>query len=541
MTKPNSSAAGASLVTAWLPAFDRSRRTGKHRLAALVARLAQEGACLPAPQSETVDSAAPVAAIRAASAGAVRPCRFMQLVSIMRLQHKLLTNALSVEPSAPLGVVAISMKRLHLSSGHSPRARLLELARPMPGSPAGSTSVGLAGSTPMLICEPQTVSDEWQHAEKYWNDGLFIVDYAFVGYSIAMAPFRFLLELCRRLAATARVRESDRTRALKPVLAAAVLLAGYRSVLGPVRRRVEAYFLTSNSFATEALRTFLIELPECARIHEILHGVPTLEFENYMRELFEAAPGGGKHVFVPQLPGLDLYGVFAARPDAAPGASINAAVNRYFLDRSTKESELLEWIDCECRIIGIDPAAPAPLVVAIPGASAIEPGYLTSPAFCVEQAMISRARDVLEASGQPFVLVYTPHPAYSPSLFTSHAFFARRGVVVYADTIFTWLVADLSVGLYSSALFEAAYAGAKVFSPMREDDELYPSSLLDRLSHPVAHERWLDALSAFLRANVQCPRESLRSRAQRRIGRFVHVAQDSASVVHSNRSDTSYV
>jgi hypothetical protein len=521
-----------SLIATWLPAFVKARRTGKERLGAVVERLAREAGC--SADAGPREEASPHQGSPNASSGDGAP-GFIRLVRMIRRQHRRLQRAWA-DTATPALVVAIALRRLRIIAGRSARARLLELARPMPGSGGVAATASLAASQPLLLFEPQLVSGEWGQSDEYGNEGVFIVDYAFLAYAAVATPFRFAVEACRSAHAAARDLPSLRAHGIKPLLAALFLLAAYRSLLGRSRRGLEALFFTSNSFATELLRAYLIDARECARIHEILHGVPTFEFEEYMGELLAAPGGAAKHEFIPQLPGLDLYGAYAAADRHAARAGINAAINRYFFDRPTRRGDLAAWIAAECRAIGIDPSAAAPLIVALPGASTIERDYMGSLAFRVEQAMIARAHAVLEQMGEPYVLVYTPHPAVPLSLFTSHPFFSRLGITIYANTIFTWLIADLTLGLYSTALFEAAYAGAKVFSPMREDDRLYPATLLDRLYHPGADESWVDALNAFLRMHAKRGPESPGARAQRRVAKLIHVTDEDRAA-----TDTSHV
>ena len=98
--------------------------------------------------------------------------------------------------------------------------------------------------------------------------------------------------------------------------------------------------------------------------------------------------------------------------------------------------------------------------------------------------ILNSARNVLKEINQPFVLLYTPHPSHKLNDFKKIPFFSYEGVYLYPDTVTSWFISDICLGLLSSALFEASYFGAESFTPMTSIDEIYPVKLLDLLSHP---------------------------------------------------------
>lgn len=520
-----------SYLINWLSTFETARLKGTRLLESCVARIAGElHQASPIPESEWSTVHMPIP-IRSTAGFVSKPRRLaaaMPLFRRMWRQRQLLKQAFSIASEGPTGLVALSTKRLPLADAQSPRARLCAFARALPGT-SDPHRIGNAinGCRCIFLFEPQRVSTLWENPQACWDEDVFILDYGFLGFNLATAPLKTIREIWahrRHLLVGLRQRG---VRRLKPVLAAIIFAVAYRGLLARIGR-TQAFFFTSNSFATEVLRVSLLRMPECTEICELLHGVPSLDFEEYFTTLFRAAPSSDKHRFVPQIPSLPLCGAYSSLANAEPNFLVNAAVNRYFLDRDLRSTDLMSWIDQECERFAGPHDVPRRLILAVTGGTSQDKEYLRSSAFATEREVIRHVRATLAAAGQPFTLCYTPHPAHGRRIFNDIPFFAEQKVMIYPDTVFTWLVADLCIALYSSAMFEAAFAGATVFTPMRNDDGLFPPILLDRLNHPGPQDGCLDALTAFLRANARTPNEDLRLTARKRLARLAQIESPSA-------------
>ena len=125
----------------------------------------------------------------------------------------------------------------------------------------------------------------------------------------------------------------------------------------------------------------------------------------------------------------------------------------------------------------------------------------------------------------PFTMSYSPHPAHNYDSVERHPFFAQNQINVYPNSLLTWLFSDLVMGIHSGALFEASYAGARVFLPVRVSDSLYPVEVLGRLSHPDEQTTIRQAFLDFIESNLDSRGVDLIERAQQRAERlgFQHI------------------
>jgi hypothetical protein len=278
-----------------------------------------------------------------------------------------------------------------------------------------------------------------------------------------------------------------------------VLFAGvYDSILARCGE-IDAYLYTSFSFATELLRVALMRAPRSEAVCEILHGVPSEEFDDYVALVLRHAPRAHRHRFVAQVPALPLGGAIGAATVKGPRLAVNTAANRFFLSLRARGTTL-QWIDHECAWLRRQGYTGSELVITLIGAGALENDAFDAGVFAAEQALVRHVCDALREEGVPFILLYAPHPMYEGHDFRDLPLFAANRVVVCRQTLFTWLASDACLALYSSALFEAAYAGARVFTPMIADDRLYGAELLLSIDAPSAGEVCGTALRRFLRS-----------------------------------------
>ena len=83
-------------------------------------------------------------------------------------------------------------------------------------------------------------------------------------------------------------------------------------------------------------------------------------------------------------------------------------------------------------------------------------------------------------------------------------------------------VSDLAIALMSSSMFESAYFGARVFTPMCPSDGLYTPEYLDLLSHPDGESAGdlTAALEQFLQAALAIEPAAPQEKARRRLRRL---------------------
>jgi hypothetical protein len=154
------------------------------------------------------------------------------------------------------------------------------------------------------------------------------------------------------------------------------------------------------------------------------------------------------------------------------------------------------------------------------GATAHDPDYGASDAFAIERALLRHVSAWLrEHHVEDCIVCYAPHPAHSRVIFEDLDRRVGAPVLLWPDTVSMWLSADLCLALYSSALFEAKFAGALVYTPLRPSDGVYPQVLLDQLGHGDS-EGVRDGLGRALAAMCASPPEDLATKVEQRLRRF---------------------
>jgi hypothetical protein len=275
------------------------------------------------------------------------------------------------------------------------------------------------------------------------------------------------------------------------------------------------------------LRLVLLGTPACEHVCELLHGIPTLEFEEYLRDLEAAAPGAPAQVFVPQVPGLSLYGALARTEARDSRFAVNAAVDLFFTTL-TAGATVEAWLAREWRHLTARGVRDDALIIAFAGSGGIENESFDGGIFAAEQALLTRACGTLSRARARYIVLYAPHPMYDAATFEASPMLRGRNAIVCRPSILTWLLADAILGTHSSSLYEAAFAGAAAFTPLKPADALYPPSLLNALSHPHDGESRADALDAFL-LGLGSGREDVMQRAMARAARLTSRAAAAAT------------
>jgi hypothetical protein len=403
-------------------------------------------------------------------------------------------------------VVATSGVRLHSDSVDT-REYFVALTKPFSETYDPGVAADIASAPRLLISDVILHSQLWPRRHACWADNVFILDSGFALYVGLRAACTLrapvLVGLVRRIRDYRRRRGIKDTTVLgtiRELLAAGLLMEGYRRAL-PVNP-FRAYFLTSNSFATEILRFVTFMEPKCQAICEVSHGIPTIFWEQYVAEMLavaEASDVAEKHSSVNQLPDLPMFGVFVSDVRVPASAAINTYLNRYWIQRGEVDTDF--FIERELqRLLGGRKVSDRTLVVTFVGGNSQYRDPYESEVLLVERLMMHVTLSVLDRLKQSYVLIYTPHPCYGMEPFLADPFFAETGVLLFPDTVLTWLVCDVAVGLLSSAIWEAAYFGAHSFTPLVPADQMYPRVLIDMLHHPAAAggSGLTDALTAFL-------------------------------------------
>jgi hypothetical protein len=432
-----------------------------------------------------------------------------------------------------LCAVALNSRRFTASGLGGVRAYLESLAVPLPGVSSGrQLADSIRTADGILVCDPVMCSPLWNDAASHWAERVFIVDGAFLLFTVLTSPaamWRVLVGSLRHLARAVRWRDES---GIRDCIAGFMLTAGYDRLFARTTD-VRCVLFTANSFLTEMLRVRLLQHDRCASVVEVLHGTPTRDYESYVQTVLDVSDHRHKHLFVPQVP---LPGIPVPFDRTHGDIAVNGYVNHYFLVRPHARAHPVEFVRREWERLAVGSTSTRPFVVAFVGATSHDPDFLRSDAFNVERALIERIRAVLSESGIPYVILYTPHPTHGMSMVRSHPFFQAADLRLHPDTVFAWFVADACVGLYSSALFEAWFCGIPTFTPVMDRDNVYTEALLDLLAHPSSDSALNQALTGFLLTAVPDPHVARIARAAGRIARINALAAADGS---SNQSQTS--
>jgi len=516
-------------VTSVLVALDRAREEAIPREAAYLDRvvgLARTSVGTIGHKAsvdrDTTPSRLPLALRRArrliaGAAGAVRRMHsmFRQLRLLRRASRSKAPNALAV---------AIASNRLPFSDGFaSPRANLAWLGRCLGDSTEQPIAAAIADAEYVLVFDPLPLSGYWARYRSCHDEQILIVDGAFLLLQMlidTVSRWRVFAAACRGCAEYYRATETTHGtwNRIKRSLGCFVAARGYDAVLGRFTD-VNGVFFTCNSVLTELLRADLIARDACGRIDEIMHGVGERSGERFFAWALREGEHFGalrKHWFIPQIPTLPLVGVHGTQAGYDGKLAVNAYLNRYFADQLVDGRDVDSLLAAECRRINRT-AASDPYVVTMFG-NFSSWDDIEASAFAAERLLIQRVRAFLQRLDAPSVFVYVPHPLQPTSLLTPELL-GGDDIVVYPKSIVCWLISDASLSLVSSAMWEAAYFGARAFTPLIESDGLFTDEYLELLTRPAGPslDEFDRALDGFLASTAACPREALLTRASRRI------------------------
>ena len=398
-------------------------------------------------------------------------------------------------------VVVIASNRLCLDRiDLSPREWFSLLARPINGkSDFGKIEASILSSDLVLIFDALPVSRFWALAKRCHEDNVFIVDGAFLLVWTIFSLLRskkYCSEFLELLNEIWKVRDEfmrshqhsfrlgKGLAATQATLSIAWALRGFNSI--------DAVLFTSHSFLTELARAYLLSLPKCRWVVEIMHGAGSLQAERFIARRLEAAErvGGSskKLVFVPQVSNLPLHGVFQKQALSNDDFSINSYLNQFFLNRRGEQRSRAAMLDSlieeySAAFAQTQPRCPAPIVIAVFGYSTIDQRLQDSLSFQAECMLMAMIQKYLMEREHAHRIIYVPHPLFKGSEI-EHPFIAEHAIVVHWESVIWWLFADICVSLVSSTLFEAAYFGSRVITPLLNSDNIFPEAYLDLVHHP---------------------------------------------------------
>jgi hypothetical protein len=248
--------------------------------------------------------------------------------------------------------------------------------------------------------------------------------------------------------------------------------------------------ITSNSFVIELLRYMHAVSGKGEGVTEVLHGIPTLEIENYHQEMMafshEILPG--RLSLVPPVPGLRIN-------TAGGNVRVDAHIINLKMNAVSRQRDLSALAD-ECVRRNI--ARSRIPVVTLNGAGTVEgKHYLQTGCFAAEQGILRHVRSEAQRQGLTVHLQYSLHPAHikSGDAVAIRQALAVDRVEILEDSMQSWLESDLCISLLSSASWDALALGCDVVFGVSPEDQIYSGDMLNSFAYPIREHTLFDVLS----------------------------------------------
>lgn len=441
------------------------------------------------------------------------PSAFRQDKSLTRLLASHLENGQPVTAT----LIALSSRRSALNPKIRLDPQIANLLTPLSGSLDHGSTLPIIGCDDTLIIFDCLLTSPLVRASI--NARFVVVDYTVLIISALKKPFKLAKAILREspLALARSKRRSAHLRDFAALFWLSILSGAFAS-----QAPIEAVFTTSNSRMLEMLRLVLLMRSSRTSVYEILHGTPSLESFEYINKLGGRYPAA-KHHLVSSLPNTRtiLRACYAPTIELNMELSINLTLNRYYINNS-KVFLGAETHREICRFIPnlTDQSAEQPILTVFMGGNSHDSEFFSSTTFQIEKSLMLIAKESLSAREGQFVLCYTPHPIHDLRKPEEIQFFKDNNIIVYKDTIFSLLIADACLGLYSGALFDAVYAGVRAFTPIRSADLIYPDTLLKLLSTPSDRTTIQQSLSQFIYSVTPENRASFIQRYNSRVSKL---------------------
>lgn len=458
---------------------------------------------------------------------------FIKYIPSFSKQKKMLINLNQHQNIINNVIIAMSSRRLHYCdlTENNIRNYLSSLSQGFPLDPNySSVSDEITCSKNIFIFEPSMMSPFWEKRKFFWKEGVFIIDINFLTYLTITEILKMNFEFLNKILIMQRLFKAEEfisipNRNFFTIFSIIILLSGYGMLLKNMR--FKSFFFTSNSFATEILRFYLMRHNYCESICEILHGIPTIDYETYIENLstLGSSYGGDKKLsFIPQIPNLQLYGIFKRKKYLPTGQiAINTYLNKYLLEHKKNYYQFIDFLKLEYNLLisnNIELNNQIIITFIGGGLASNNQNFSISDTFCIEQFILLHIKKIMTSINRPFILIYTPHPLISDADIQKCTFFFTNNIIVYKQTILTWPISDICISLYSSVLFESNYFGIHSFTPLNAIDNIYPSDLLNHLHLDNNNMGLENALTSFLCLNSQRKPIDLLKRAEERVKLF---------------------
>lgn len=233
---------------------------------------------------------------------------------------------------------------------------------------------------------------------------------------------------------------------------------------------------TSNSYMTEGLRVELLSEHQDVDVVEILHGIPTLEIDEYHKKMTQVFSGWSNIKFIPKLNNINIDPLYRCKGVSAINLTEIVVPN---LVRQRVRNENAVY-------------------VGVGGGNAHESNYLESMAFKLEMLYFSIVDKWAKKNKLNIVKIYTLHP-YRRTRENIEKFVEDYpSVLLLDDSVSMWKTVDIFLTVYSSSIWEAEQYGAKVWFPVKSSDDLFSDLLLGARGMAESENDVAESLMNFL-------------------------------------------
>lgn len=466
----------------WIASYEKSRAENLAMVDLFSARIAAEFAIA----TEAVAEPAQVP-VRGWLSGAGRVSAGLVLREFWIQLQVLRTFLKQVRRRGDRGNLLVVSDTRRLAPWPTPAA-LLESLRPLAetaGSQAFNRRIGSAPA--LLIFSPNLFVGDAQ------KNGAAVIGYLGVVSLLVLAPVQSVRHILRCMPGA-----FNRKLLFWAVLTGLIDTLLNRAKIG------DTMLTTSNSYAVELVRWRAVMRAEGGASIEIMHGVPTREFTDYLTAitgLISDNTNRSRMIFIPTVPEVrvpDVSGMVEP-VDFAINAKLSA-----FAAANDRQAVLARATRAGGRYR-----------VAINGGAAYPAYYFDTLLYRVECEMVREVRGFAVAKGIDIEILYTVHPAHLKSGVADE--FAQRidADLLAHNSVESWLNSDLCVSLLSSSIWEARYLGTPTFIAVSEQDNLYVPELLAGGWHIVAGQTTLTCLRSALEAMTEQPPADADTVAQR--------------------------
>lgn len=346
-------------------------------------------------------------------------------------------------------------------------------------------------------------------------------------------PYRSAFPFWQRGWSLLKETYPPRLKRLSALLSLHLYLSGARQVARHSGSPVRLMTMTSNSIFLEAFRALALAQSRSWCV-EVQHGLSSPRFDPYFMSYrsriaerddsrFDILPLAAR----PYCSDALISGGFR-RWDIASNTGIFSSLNRIcprWNDPELSEADSKKALEDSLFNVASAFCDSRKPVFAIFGGAGLVGDFYQSEFFATEMRLLGALVTKLNGKGLNVELVYLPHPrVYTPHHENIRTIenqdIGGRHMKVLRSSHLAFFFADYAFSMYSASTFEAAWMGARTFSPMVRDDGMFWPGMFKQIHHPETLTR-KDLEAAMDRFCQPVETTELREKISGRLNRLI--------------------